>query len=307
MSERHVEGRVVIVTGAGRGLGREYALALAAEGAHVVVNDTGAALDGAGSDARPADQVVEEITAAGGSAVASYHDVTAEDEVDALVQLALDRYGRLDVVINNAGILRDRTLVNMTVAEWDAVIAVHLRGTFLVSRAAARYWRQRFKETGESCHARLINVTSASGLYGNPGQINYGAAKAGIAGFTIIASMELAKYGVTVNAIAPGARTRMTIPLAKAIDQVPAPGTFDVRDPANVAPLAVWLSSVDSGDVTGRVFNIMGGEISLAEGWRAGPTAERATRWTVAELGPVIRSLVAQAPRQADMHGRLTR
>ena len=306
MAEGLCAGRVVIVTGAGRGIGREYALAFAEAGAKVIVNDTGATLDGAGADSAPADLVAREIVATGAEAVASRHDVSAESDAADLIQLAVDTYGRLDVLVNNAGILRDRTLINMSTQEWDDVIAVHLRGTFLLGRDAARHWRQRSKDTGEPSHGRLINVTSATGLYGNPGQSNYGAAKAGIAGFTIIAAMELARYGVTVNAIAPGARTRMTLPLAKPADVNPPADAFDIRDPANVAPLAVWLGSLESDDVTGRVFNIMGGQISVAEGWHAGPAIEKDGRWTPGELGTAIRSMVAKAAPPADMYGRIT-
>jgi NAD(P)-dependent dehydrogenase (short-subunit alcohol dehydrogenase family) len=300
-------GRVVVVTGAGRGIGREYALAFAAAGARLVVNDTGAGLGGDGADSTPVQQVAEEIRAAGGEATVSQHDVSSEADAAALIELAISSYGQLDVLVNNAGILRDRTLVNMTTQEWDDVIAVHLRGTFLLSRGAARHWRQRSKDTGQPSQGRLINVTSASGLYGNLGQSNYGAAKAGIAAFTVITAMELDRYGATVNAIAPGARTRMTLPLAKAADVAPSPDAFDYRDPANVAPLAVWLGSPDSAGVTGRVFNVMGGEISLAQGWRAGQVAAKEERWAAADLGPAISALLDAAEPQADMYGRLTR
>ena len=208
-SDRLCEGRVCVVTGAGRGLGREYALSLAAHGAKVVVNDLGGSRDGAGADAGPAQEVVDEITAAGGEAVANTDDVSSWDGAAGLIQQAIDTFGALDVLVNNAGILRDRMLFSMTEEEWDAVIRVHLKGTFAPSHHAAVYWRERSK-AGETNDARLINTTSVSGLYANVGQTNYGAAKAGIAAFTQIAAQELVRYGVTVNAIGPGALTRLT-------------------------------------------------------------------------------------------------
>jgi NAD(P)-dependent dehydrogenase (short-subunit alcohol dehydrogenase family) len=220
-----------------------------------------------------------------------------------LIHCALDTFGGLDVLVNNAGILRDRMLVNMSIEEWDAVIRVHLRGTFAPTRWAAGYWRDRTK-AGEVNDARVINTSSSSGIYGNIGQTNYGAAKAGIASFTIIAAKELGRYGVTVNAIAPGARTRMTENLARARGvATPEPAEFDARSPDNVAPIVAWLASVESAGVTGRVFNVAGGRLSVAEGWHAGPVTDKGARWDPAELGPIVLDLVAKAPPNAAMNG----
>jgi NAD(P)-dependent dehydrogenase (short-subunit alcohol dehydrogenase family) len=295
-------GRVAVVTGAGRGLGREYALELARHGAKIVVNDLGAALDGHGRSEGPAAEVVDAICSLGGEAIANYDDVSDWDGAGRLVKTAIDAFGALDVLVNNAGIVRDRMLVNMTVDEWDAVIAVHLRGTFATVRWAAGYWRESAR-AGAPRDARVINTTSAAGLYGNLGQANYGAAKAGIAAFTIIAAQELARYGVTVNAVAPGARTRMTEQATpEAYGAVPE-GVFDASDPKNVAPLVAWLASPEASSVTGRVFNVRGGQISVAEGWHAGPSADRAGRWDATELGAVISDLVRRAAPKADLYG----
>lgn len=294
------DGRVVIVTGAGRGIGREEALEFARHGARVVVNDVGAARDGTGADATPAQDVVDEIIAAGGEAVANYDDVSDFDGAKRLVEQAVTAYGGLDVLVNNAGILRDRMLVNMSVEEWDAVIRVHLRGTFATSHHAANFWRERSK-AGAPVDARLINTSSSSGIYGNVGQANYGAAKAGIAAFTIITSMELARYGVTVNAIAPAALTRMTEDLARWSGD--ADGGWDPRDPGNVAPLVAWLGSTASRGITGRVFNVKGGYVSVAEGWIAGPAEDKGARWEAEELGEVVPRLVAAARPNADTSG----
>ena len=237
------DGRIVVITGAGRGIGREHALEFASEGAKVVVNDLGAEIDGTGSSAGPAGEVVDEIRGMGGEAVANGDDVSDYEGAGRLIQTAIDTFGGLDILVNNAGILRDRMLVNMTIDEWDAVIRVHLRGTFAPTRHAAEYWRNRTK-AGETNDARVINTTSPSGIYGNVGQTNYGAAKAGIASLTIIAAMELGRYGVTVNAIAPAALTRMTENLG-GFDEAAAkkPEQFDPLDPGNIAPLVVWLGS----------------------------------------------------------------
>jgi NAD(P)-dependent dehydrogenase (short-subunit alcohol dehydrogenase family) len=300
------EGRVVIVTGAGRGIGRGHAIEFARQGARVVVNDLGAEVDGSGSAEGPAGEVVEEIRAAGGEAVADGEDVSDWDGAQRLVARAIDTFGGLDVVVNNAGILRDRMLVNMTIDEWDAVISVHLRGTFGPARAAAGYWRERDK-AGETNDARIINTSSSSGIYGNIGQTNYGAAKAGIAAFTVIAAKELARYGVTVNAIAPAALTRMTENLGmgqRAAERDPA--AFDADHPDNVAPLVVWLGSPESRAITGRVFNVRGGEISVAEGWVAGPAVDKGSRWDPAELTEIIPDLVAKAAPNANMRGQRT-
>jgi NAD(P)-dependent dehydrogenase (short-subunit alcohol dehydrogenase family) len=296
---------VAIVTGAGRGIGRGYAIELARQGAKVVVNDLGVDVDGTGSSSEPAEHVVEEIRGFGGVAIANGEDVADWDGAGRLINAAVDEFGGLDVLVNNAGILRDRRLVNMTVDEWDAVIRVHLRGTFAPSRWAASYWRDRTK-AGEANDARIINASSSSGIYGNIGQTNYGAAKAGIASFTIIASKELSNYGVTVNAIAPGARTRMTENLQRARGvEPPKPGEFDARDPDNIAPIVAWLASGESASVTGRVFNVFGGRISVAEGWHAGPLIDKNDRWESEELGPVILDLVSKAAPNAGMNGQI--
>jgi NAD(P)-dependent dehydrogenase (short-subunit alcohol dehydrogenase family) len=269
LSERPIdgrlcEGRICIVTGAGRGIGREYALMLAANGAHVVVNDVGGDRTGSGADAGPAQQVVDEITAAGGAAVANTDDISSWAGAESLVAQAVEVFGGLDVVVNNAGILRDRMLVNMSEEEWDSVIRVHLKGTFAVTRHAAAHWRDRSK-AGGSNDARVINTTSVSGIYGNVGQANYGAAKAGIAAFTVIAARELGRYGVTVNAIAPGALTRMT-------EDLPIPDAAKAAlDPRWVAPVCVWLASRLSADVTERVIEVSGTNFAIAEGWHRGP------------------------------------
>ena len=291
--------RVVIVTGAGRGIGRAHALLFAREGAKVVVNDLGGEVDGSGRAAGPAQEVVDEIRAAGGEAVANTDDVADFDGAKRLIDTALDSFGGLDVLVNNAGILRDRMLTNMTEDEWDAVVRVHLRGTFAPTRWAAAHWRERVK-AGEANDARVVNTSSASGLYGNAGQTNYGAAKAGIAAFTVIAAKELARYGVTVNAVAPGARTRMTAPLGFGGDG-PGPGEFDAFAPENISPLVVWLGSAASREVTGRVFNVAGGRISVAEGWRHGPGVDKGDRWEPAELGGVVPDLVARAEAPAEL------
>ncbi|NRA04090.1 MAG: SDR family NAD(P)-dependent oxidoreductase [Myxococcales bacterium] len=291
------EDRVAIVTGAARGIGREYALMLAAHGAKVVVNDLGGARDGSGASRSPAEEVVEEIRAGGGEALANGEDVSDWAGAERMVRQAIDSFGRLDVLVSNAGILRDRMLVNMSEEEWDAVIRVHLKGTFAPARHAAAYWREQSK-AGNPIDARLINTSSVSGIYGNPGQTNYGAAKAGIAGFTIIAARELGRYGVTVNAIAPGALTRLTEDLM--------PGEIsdeerDRRSPRWVAPLVTWLASSESSDVTGRVFESSGRILSVAEGWHRGPMAEPLEDPTA--LGPVVRDLVKRARKNAGMDG----
>ncbi|MEE3325852.1 MAG: SDR family oxidoreductase [Myxococcota bacterium] len=288
------EGRVCIITGAGRGIGREYALMLAEHGAHVVVNDLGGDRDGTGSGSSAADEVVEEIKSSGGQAVANYANVSDYEAAGEMIKQAIDTFGHLDVLINNAGILRDRMLANMTPEEWDAVIQVHLRGTYAPSQQAAAYWREQSK-AGQAVDARLINTTSVSGIYGNPGQTNYGAAKAGIASFTIIAARELARYGVTVNAIAPGALTRMTEDLAGAAQDAAA------SHPRWVAPITTWLASSESRDVTGRVFEASGNVLAVAESWHRGPTADPVDDPT--RMGPVARDLVERARKNANMSG----
>jgi NAD(P)-dependent dehydrogenase (short-subunit alcohol dehydrogenase family) len=294
---RLCEGRVCIVTGAGRGIGREHSLMLAEHGAKVVVNDLGGSMDGTGTSGGPAQDVVDEIVAAGGEAVANTNDISDWDGAEQLIDQAVDHFGRLDVLINNAGILRDRMLVNMSEAEWDAVIKVHLKGTAAPSHHAAAHWRDRSK-AGDDVDARVINTSSPSGIYGNPGQTNYGAAKAGIAAFTVIAAMELARYGVTVNAIAPAALTRMTENLG--MGQVPD----DVKEqlaPRWIAPIVTWLSSTEARGVTGRVFDVTGRRLGVAEGWHIGPferPVEDPTR-----MGPLVEDLLSKARPNPDMSG----
>jgi NAD(P)-dependent dehydrogenase (short-subunit alcohol dehydrogenase family) len=284
---------VVIVTGAGRGIGRGHALEFGRQGARVLVNDLGAAVDGTGSSTGPAGAVVDEIRAAGGEAVANGDDVADWKGAERLVQTAIDTFGRLDVLVNNAGILRDRMLFNMTEEEWDGVIQVHLKGTFAPAHFAAAHWRERSR-AGEDVDARIVNTSSTSGIFGNVGQTNYGAAKAGIAAFTIIAAQELARYGVMVNAIAPGARTRMTENLGGPRPD-PEPGEFDQRAPENVAPLVVWLGSPESRGVTGQVFLVGGGRVGVALGWQRGPTIDKGARWEPEELSEIVPSLLAEA------------
>ncbi|NIJ12884.1 NAD(P)-dependent dehydrogenase (short-subunit alcohol dehydrogenase family) [Saccharomonospora amisosensis] len=296
-----VEGRVVIVTGAGRGIGREHALAFAREGARVVVNDIGVGLDGSGSSGGPAEQVVAEIEAAGGSAVANTDDIADWAGAQRLVDTAVEKFGRLDVLVNNAGFLRDRMLVNMAEQEWDTVIRVHLKGHFATLRHAAAYWRAEAK-AGRTPSARVINTSSGAGLLGSVGQGNYSAAKAGIAGLTVVAAAELARYGVTVNAIAPAARTRMT-EQAFAEDMAAPEDGFDAMAPENVSPLVVWLGSEESAKVTGRVFEVEGGQVSLAQSWRHGPSEDKGARWEPAELGPVVARLLERAPEPEPVYG----
>lgn len=290
---RLCEGRVAIVTGAGRGIGREHALSLARHGAKVVVNDVGGAVDGTGGDRTPAEQVVAEIVAAGGEAIANADDVADFAGAGRLVQSALDAFGDLHVLVNNAGILRDRMLVNMTEEEWDAVIAVHLKGTFATSRHAAGYWRDRSK-AGHPVNARIVNTTSVSGIYGNPGQTNYGAAKAGIAAFTQICAEELGRYGVTCNAIAPGALTRLTEDLGIPEERLAQWG------PEWIAPVATWLASADSKDVTGQIIESSGTILGIAEGWRRGPHVTEPPM-DPREVGSVVRELLATATPRTKM------
>jgi NAD(P)-dependent dehydrogenase (short-subunit alcohol dehydrogenase family) len=294
------DGRVVIVTGGARGIGRGHALQFAREGARVVVNDWGAEVDGSGRAPGPANEVVDEIRSARGEAIANGEDVADWLGAKRLVQAALETYGGLDVVVNNAGILRDRMLVNMEEREWDEVIRVHLKGTAAVSHWAAAHWRERSK-AGLGNEARIINTSSGSGLYGNIGQSNYGAAKAGIAAFSIIAAQELERYGVTVNAIAPGARTRMSPPGGR-IRSVEIPeGEFDRFAPDNIAPLVVWLGSRESGAVSGRVFGVAGGEIYVGEGWRPGARVDKGERWRPDEIGSIVTDLLAASRENAEL------
>jgi NAD(P)-dependent dehydrogenase (short-subunit alcohol dehydrogenase family) len=279
-----LDGRVAVITGAGRGLGREHALLFAAEGARVVVNDLGGGPDGSGSDSGPAYDVADEIRAAGGEAVANTGDITTAEGADGLVRQAVDEFGALHVLVNNAGILRDRTIVNMTDAEWDDVIRVHLRGHFMPTRAAARYWREQSK-AGATLQPSLINTTSTSGLFNNPGQVNYGAAKTGIATLTVIAQRELGRYGVKANAIAPAARTRLTLAtpgIPDAIARVPEEG-FDPMDPANVSPFVAYLATADC-PIQGRVFFVAGGGVHLFQPFAIVDSISKDGTWTVAEL-----------------------
>ena len=292
------EGRVCIVTGAGRGIGREYALMLAAEGARVVVNDLGGSRDGSGTDAGPAAEVVSEIVAAGGEAVANTDNVADFAGAGRMVEQAVETFGRLDVLVNNAGILRDRMLANMSEEEWDAVINVHLKGTFAPAHHAAAHWRERSK-AGEELDARIINTSSVSGIYGNAGQTNYGAAKAGIAAFSFIASLELISYGVTVNAVAPAALTRMTedLGMGEADER-----TKEAMSPKWIAPVVTWLASEHSRSVNGRVIEASGAVLAIAEGWHRGPSARPVDDPVAA--GEVISALLADARPPADMNGQ---
>ncbi|MFE1956011.1 SDR family oxidoreductase [Streptomyces sp. NPDC059524] len=296
-------GRVVAVTGAGRGLGRAHALAFAAEGAKVVVNDLGVGLDGAPAPDSPAALVVEEIRAAGGEAVAHGGDIATSEGAASLVAAAVDAFGRLDTLVNNAGFLRDRMLVNLAEDDWDAVMRVHLKGHFLPLQAAAAYWRAEAK-AGRTPVARVVNTSSGAGLLGSVGQGNYSAAKAGILGLTLVAAAEMGRYGVQVNAIAPAARTRMTEATFADTMAAPEDGAFDAMAPENVSPLVVWLGSGAAGDgVTGRVFEVEAGRITVMEGWRPGPTVDKAERWTPAGAGDAARDLLARAETPGAVYG----
>ncbi|MEV5970800.1 SDR family oxidoreductase [Streptomyces sp. NPDC051921] len=284
--------RVVIVTGAGRGLGRAHALAFAAEGAKVVVNDLGVGLDGRPGPDTPAAQVVDEIRAAGGAAVAHGGDIATEEGAASLVRTALDTYGRLDTLVNNAGFLRDRMLVNLGEDDFDAVMRVHVKGHFLPLRHAAAHWRAEAKE-GRPVTARVVNTTSGAGLLGSVGQGNYAAAKAGIVGLTLVAAAEMGRYGVQVNAIAPAARTRMTEQTFAGLEALPE----------DVSPLVVWLGSAASAGVTGRVFEAEGGRLTVMEGWRPGPSADKGARRTPAEAGETALELLARSEPPQPVYG----
>ena len=295
------EGRVAIVTGAGRGIGREHALALARQGAKIVVNDLGGEIDGTGGDPSAAQQVVAEIKGMGGDAIANGDSVSSWEGAQRMVNMAVETFGKLDILVNNAGILRDRVLVNMTEEEWDAVIDVHLKGTFAPSRWAAAYWREQSKN-GNTMDGRIINTSSVSGIYGNAGQTNYGAAKAGIAAFTIIASRELGRYGATVNAVAPIALTRMTEGLGDNPDL--SEDEKERRGPHWVSPIVAWLASPQSKHVTGRVFEASGGILGVAEGWRRGPFVKPGNDpFDPAQLGPIVDDLLSKAATPTPMLG----
>jgi NAD(P)-dependent dehydrogenase (short-subunit alcohol dehydrogenase family) len=295
------EGRVVIVTGAGRGIGRAHALEFGRQGAKVVVNDIGVELDGAGGGSGPAGEVVEAIRAAGGEAVANGSDVADFKQAGELVKTAIDSFGGLDVVVNNAGIVRDRMFVSCSEEEWDAVIRVHLKGHFCVASNACAYWRQRAKAK-EPVDARIINTSSGAGLQGSIGQSAYSAAKAGITTLTLIQAAEMGRYNITANAIAPSARTRMTEEVFAEMMKKPEKG-FDAMDPANVSPLVVWLGSAESKDVTGQVFEVAGGEISVADGWRKGPAVDKGARWEPGEVGSAVKELLAKAVPPQKVYG----
>lgn len=296
------DGRVVIVTGSGRGLGRAHALEFARQGAKVVVNDLGVAQDGSDPSDTPAQQVVHEIVAMGGEAVVSSHDVADWDAAGEMVQLAIDTFGGLDVVVNNAGIVRDRMFVNSEQAEWEAVLRVHVLGHAAPARHAASYWRGKSK-AGEQVDARIINTSSGAGLMGSIAQAAYSAAKGAIASLTLVQAAELGRIGVTANALAPAARTRMTE--AAFADMMADVGedAFDAMDPANVSPLVVWLGSAESSEVTGRVFEVEGGIIGLAEGFRHGPRVDKGARWDPAEIGPVVADLLGDAETPTPVYG----
>jgi NAD(P)-dependent dehydrogenase (short-subunit alcohol dehydrogenase family) len=312
-----LDGRVALVTGAGRGIGREEALLLAREGAAVVVNDLGGEWDGQGADPRAAQAVADEITADGGRAVANHDSVADAEAAAAMVTQAVETFGRLDILVNNAGVLRDRMVFNLEPQDVLTVLQVHLIGTFNTIRQAAAHWRAQAK-AGRPTAARIINTSSASGVFANAGQANYGAAKAAIAAVTQIASMELARYGVTVNAICPTARTRLTMMGSRVIGDGQAERNgWDPLDPANVAPLVVFLASDAAAEITGQVFGVVGGQVQLYEGWRPGPeirvdgraptAAELAERWgeLFAGRSPAFRSPLEGI--RADLQGMLER
>ncbi|WP_433548144.1 SDR family oxidoreductase [Streptomyces sp. CA-294286] len=296
------DGRVVIVTGAGRGLGRAHALAFAAEGARVVVNDLGVTADGAGASSGPAEEVVAAIRKSGGDAVAHAGDVATTHGAATLIAAAVDTYGRLDTLVNNAGFLRDRMLVNLDEDDWDAVVRVHLKGHFLPLKHAAQWWRAGAR-AGRRTRARVVNTSSGAGLLGSVGQGNYSAAKAGIVGLTLVAAAEMGRYGVQVNALAPAARTRMTQETFADRMTAPAAGAFDAMAPENVSPLVVWLGSTASDGVTGRVFEAAAGRITVMEGWRPGPTIDKGSQWTPAEAGRAATELLARAEPPQGAYG----
>ncbi|MEU8888243.1 SDR family oxidoreductase [Streptomyces sp. NPDC048442] len=296
------DGRVVVVTGAGRGLGRAHALAFAAEGARLVVNDLGVRADGAGGSSGPAEEVVAEIRARGGEAVAHGGDIATSAGAASLVAAAVDSFGRIDTLVNNAGFLRDRMLVNLDEDDWDAVVRVHLKGHFLPLKHAAQWWRAEAK-AGRRAVARVVNTSSGAGLLGSVGQGNYAAAKAGIVGLTLVAAAEMGRYGVQVNALAPAARTRMTEETFAETMAAPGEGAWDAMAPENVSPLVVWLGSEDSAGVTGRVFEAEAGRITVMEGWRPGPTADKGARWTPGEVGEVVGKLLGEAGVPGAVYG----
>ena len=279
------EGRTVIITGAGGGLGRAYALAFAAEGANVVVNDI---------RKEAADAVVAEITAAGGKAIANADDITRIDTAQQIVDAAVAAFGEVHVLVNNAGILRDRMFISLSEDDWDQVMRVHLKGHFCLANILGKRWRDQAK-AGNKIAARIINTSSGAGLQGSIGQSNYSAAKGGIAALTLVQAAEMARYGITVNALAPAARTSMTESAMPDVVKAPQDGSFDAWAAENVAPLVVWLGSTASSHVTGKVFESQGGRISMCDGWRTDATLDKGARWEPAELGPIVDQLLAQA------------
>jgi NAD(P)-dependent dehydrogenase (short-subunit alcohol dehydrogenase family) len=291
-------GRVVLITGAGRGLGRAHALACSALGAKIVVNDYGGSSHGVGSSSAPADEVVAEIHAAGGQAVAHAGNVAEPGDAAAMVALALERFGALHALVNNAGILRDKSLLNMTIDEWTQVVDVHLRGTFVMTQAAGRYWRDQAK-TGEPIAARVVNTSSGSGLFGNFGQANYSSAKGGIASLTALTAIELGRYGVTANAIAPVGKTRM---LSDDPEALKLEEGFDPMDPANVSPLVTWLASENSGDVTGRIFSVVGGYVGVVEGYIQGPGMQHERRLTFADIDSELPAVIARSRPRTNVY-----
>ncbi len=300
---RLCEGRIVIVTGAGRGIGRAHAMELARHGAKVIVNDIGAEADGRGYSSGPANEVVEAIVRMGGEAIANGDDVADFKGARRLIDSAIETWGHLDVLVNNAGFVRDRMFVSTSEEEWDAVIRVHLRGHYATAHHAAVYWRDLAKK-GKPLDARIVNTSSGAGLLGSVGQGAYSAAKAGIVGLTLVQAAELGRYGVTVNAIAPAARTRMTEAVfAKTMKKPDSEEAFDAMSPDNVAPLVAWLASTDSKGITGQVFEIAGGRVSVAEGWREGPVLDRGAKWDATEIGGAVRELIAKARPAMKVYG----
>ena len=295
------EGRVAIVTGAGRGIGRAHALELARQGASVVVNDLGVSNSGEGGGRGPADEVVEEIRGMGGTAIANGADVADWSQTEALVRQTIEELGSLDIVVNNAGFVRDRMFVSCSEQEWDAVIRVHLKGHFCISRHAAAYWRAQVK-AGEPVDARIINTSSGAGVLGSVGQSSYSAAKAGIATLTLVQAAELRRYGVTANAICPIARTRMTEGAFGDAMKAPERG-FDVNDPANVSPFVAWLASSESAEVTGRVWEVFGGTITVFDGYRREQTVDIGERWDAADIGPAVTNLLENAQPLVKVYG----
>ena len=297
------EGRVVVITGAGRGIGRGHALEFARQGAKVVVNDIGAELDGSGGSTGPAGEVVDEIRAMGGEAIANGADISTWDGGADLVRSAIDAFGDLHVVVNNAGVVRDRMFANASEDEWDLTMQVHLKGHFTTARHAAAYWRDQAK-AGQVVDARIINTTSGAGLMGSIGQAAYSAAKGGIISLTLVQAAELRRYGITANAIAPAARTRMTEQVFATTMAAPDdPDAFDEMAPENVAPLVAWLGSAQSAEVTGRVFEVEARKLSVADGWQHGTVIDNGARWDPADIGPAVAELIASGPVQAPVYG----